>query len=272
MRAAVCGPPAVVNSTHQEPIHQETNNSMKRKVLLTGAAGRIGAFFRESYADRYDFVLTDQREPQETSGFPFTRADLSDFAAIRPLCEDVHTVIHLGADPRMDAPWESLLPSNVVGLYNVFESARQAGCRRVVFASSINAVWGYPPELQLRTDEPVNPANLYGATKCWGEAVARVYANAHNLSGLCLRFGAVQPRDSVIITTGHEWLDIVLTYEDCVRLIAAAVDAPDDLKFGVFNGISNNRHKRMDLRDTRALLGYDPQDDAFALAEAKQNE
>ncbi|MBX3000600.1 MAG: NAD(P)-dependent oxidoreductase [Caldilineaceae bacterium] len=245
---------------------------MKRKILLTGAAGRIGTFFRQTYADRYDFILTDQREPQETDGFPFTQADLSDFDIIRTLCDGVDTVVHLGADPRMDAPWESLLPSNVIGLYNVFESARLAGCRRVVFASSINAVWGYPSELQLRTDEPVNPANLYGATKCWGEAVARVYANAHNLSGLCLRFGAVQPRNSEIISPAHEWLDIVLTLEDCVRLIAAAVDAPDDLKFGIFNGVSNNRYKRMDLSDTRARLGYDPQDDSFVLAETKKNE
>jgi nucleoside-diphosphate-sugar epimerase len=243
---------------------------MKRKVLLTGAAGRIGTFFRQTYADRYDFVLTDQREPQETGGFPFTQADLSDFDAVRALCAGVDTVIHLGADPRMDAPWESLLPSNVVGLYNVFESARLAGGRRVVFASSINAVWGYPSDLQLRTDTPINPANLYGATKCWGEAVARVYANAHGLSGLCLRFGAVQRRDSEMLVPEHDWLDIVLTLDDCARLIAAAVDAPDDLKFGIFNGISNNRFKRMDLSDTRALLGYDPQDDAFVLAKEKE--
>lgn len=245
---------------------------MTRKVLLTGASGNIGSFFRTTYADRYDFVLTDVRPPKDAPDQPFTQADLSDFDAIRTLCDGVDTVVHLGADPRMEAPWESLLPSNVIGLYNVFESARQAGCRRVIFASSINAVWGYPPELQLRTDEPVNPANLYGATKCWGEAVARVYSNAHSLSSLCLRFGAVQPRTSEIITVGNEWLDIVLTYEDCVRLIAAAVDAPDDLKFGIFNGISNNRYKRMDLRDTCAILGYDPQDDAFVLAERKLNE
>ncbi|MEZ4835799.1 MAG: NAD(P)-dependent oxidoreductase [Caldilineaceae bacterium] len=255
-----------------EPIPPEREIHDPQSASYRRGLSSIGTVFRTTYADRYDFVLTDVRPPKDSHGQPFTQVDQSDFAAIRPLFEGVDTVIHLGADPRMDAPWESLLPNNVVGLYNVFEAARQAGCRRVVFASSINAVWGYPPELQLRTDEPVNPANLYGATKCWGEAVARVYANAHGLSGLCLRFGAVQPRDSQIITVGNEWLDIVLTYEDCARLIAAAVDAPDDVKFGIFNGISNNRYKRMDLRDTCAILGYDPQDDSFVLAEAKENE
>jgi hypothetical protein len=96
--------------------------------------------------------------------------------------------------------------------------------------------------------------------------VARVYANAHGLSALCLRFGAVQPRDSELIQPDHEWLDIILTFEDCVRLIADAVEAPDDLKFGIFHGVSNNRFKRLDLTDTRALLGYSPQDDSFILA------
>lgn len=242
---------------------------MKRTLLLTGAAGRIGTQFRRAYADRYDFILTDQETPAEPGNSRYIQADLSDFEAIRALCDGVDTIVHLGADPRMDAPWETLLPSNVIGLYNVFESARQAGCRRVIFASSINAVWAYPAEVQVRTDMPVNPANLYGATKCWGEAVARVYANAHGLSALCLRFGAVQPRDSAIIDPDHDWLDIVLTYEDCVRLIADAVEAPDDLKFGIFHGVSNNRYKRLDLTDTRALLGYDPQDDAFELAKSR---
>ena len=102
---------------------------MTRKVLLTGAAGKVGSFFVNAYVDAYEFVLTDIVEPAETKGAPFTQADLSDFDAVRPLCDGIDTVVHLGADPRMDAPWESLLPNNVIAAYNVFESARQAGCR-----------------------------------------------------------------------------------------------------------------------------------------------
>lgn len=244
---------------------------MTRKVLLTGAAGNIGTFFRTTYAAHYDFVLTDQQMIEETGGCPFTQADLSDFTAIRPLFDGIDTVVHLGADPRMEAPWESLLPSNVIGLYNVFEAAHQAGCRRVVFASSINAVFGYPADVQIHTDMLWNPINLYGATKCWGEAVARYYANAHGLSGLCLRFGAAQPRDSEMIDLDHPYIDIILTYDDCARLIAAAVDAPDDLSYGISHGVSNNRYKRMDIDDTRAILGYEPQDDAFVLAAQRQH-
>ena len=127
---------------------------MTRKVLLTGAAGRIGRFFHNAYTDVYDFSLTDIVEPAETKGAPFAQVDLSDFDAVRPLCDGIDTVVHLGADPSMDAPWESLLPNNVVATYNVFESARQAGCRRVVYASSINAVLGYPRDQQVHTSQP----------------------------------------------------------------------------------------------------------------------
>lgn len=242
---------------------------MSRRVLLTGAAGNIGTFFRQAYPDRYDYVLTDIRQPEGATEGPFTQADLSDFDAIRPLFEDIDTVIHLGADPSMEAAWESLLPNNVVAVYNVFECARQAGCRRVVFASSINAVLGYPTDVQMRTDHKLHPINLYGATKCWGEAVARYYATTHGLSGLCLRFGAAQPRDSDWIQLDNEWIDAILTYDDCARLIASAVDADDSLDFGIFHGVSDNRYKRMDISDTRQILGYDPQDDAFEIAEAR---
>jgi nucleoside-diphosphate-sugar epimerase len=249
---------------------------MTRKLLITGAAGRIGSFLTEQWRERYDLRLTDARQPKNTFGFPYTQADVSDFAAVRALCDGIDTVIHLGADPRMEAPWETLLPSNVIGAYNVFEAAHQAGCRRVVFASSINAVFGYPPDQQINTQMPVNPINLYGATKCWGEALARYYSNAHKMSSLCLRFAAVSyrpgqdPNYNNRYDVSHPYIDIILTMEDLTQLVTAAVEAKDDLLFGVFHGVSNNRWKRMDLTDTRAILGYDPQDDAFALAAAQQ--
>ncbi|MFZ1752969.1 MAG: NAD(P)-dependent oxidoreductase [Caldilineaceae bacterium] len=242
---------------------------MKRKLLLTGASGRIGSFFLKTYKDDYDFVLTDKREPAETHGYPFHLADLSDFAAVQALCEGVDTVVHLGADPSMEATWESLLPNNVIATYNVFEAARLAGCRRVIFASSINAVFGYPADVQVHREMPIFPINLYGATKCWGEALGRYYSATHRLSSICLRFGAVQPRDSSHIDLEHPYIDIILTWDDCARLIASAVNAADTISFGIYHGVSENRYKRLDISSARRELGYAPQDDAFAMAKAR---
>jgi len=236
------------------------------KVLITGAAGRIGSFLTEHLADRYAFVLTDIAPPTDLHAQPFVEADITDLDAMRALCQGIDTVVHLAADPNMEATWDSLLPRNIVGLYNVFQAAHEAGCRRVIFASSVNAVFGYPADVQVHTNMPVRPQNLYGATKCWGEAVARVYADVHGLSAICLRFGWVHERDSEEISPGHPYLDILLTYHDLAKLVAASIEAPDDLRYGVFHGVSNNRWKRLDISDAREQLGYEPEDDAFALA------
>lgn len=239
----------------------------KRKVLITGAAGRIGSFLTRQWVDRYDLVLTDIRTPADSHGFPFIQANLADFEAVVPLCQEVDTVVHLGADPSMQATWESLLPNNVIAVYNVFEAARRAGCRRVIFASSVNAVFAYPPDVQVTTTHhPVRPPNLYGASKAWGEAVAAYYGTQTPLSAICLRFGWVVDRNSPEIRVDHPYIDITLTYEDLTRLVTAAIEADDSLDYRVFHGVSNNRWKRLDISDAREILGYDPQDDAFELA------
>ena len=239
---------------------------MKRKVLITGAAGRIGSFITAQWVDRYDLVLTDVRTPKETFGFPFHQVNLSSFDDVRPLLNGVDTVVHLGANPSMEAPWDSLLPDNLISTYNVFESAHQAKARRVIFASSVNAVFGYDRDIQVKLDMPIRPINLYGATKVWGEGVASSYATSTDLSCISLRFGWVVDRDNPQIRPEHEYLDIAFTYEDLTLLVAGAIDAPDDLKLGVFHGISNNRWKRLDITESIRQLGYNPQDDAFAIA------
>lgn len=250
----------------------------KRKVLITGGAGRIGQFITRQWADTYDIALTDVKEPAETFGFPFVAADISDYDAIAPLCQGMDTVVHLGADPRMEAPWESLLPNNVIGTYNVFEAAHQAGCRRVVYASSVNAVFGYRDDLQVHTGMPVRPLNLYGATKCWGEALGCFYADQRGLSCICLRFGAVskRPGDDEAFNRRYRldapYIDLILTYEDLTQLVEKSIEAPDDVRFQVFHGVSNNRWKRLDISDARELIGYEPVDDAFEMARRNENE
>lgn len=238
---------------------------MKRKVLMTGAAGRIGSFLTVHLVDRYDFVLSDITPPAEPHGFPFAEANITDLEAMKKLCQGVDTVLYLAADPRMEAPWDSLLPNNLVGAYTIFQAAHEAGCRRVIFASSVNAVFGYPAEVQVHTNMPVRPLNLYGASKAWGEAVACFYADQRNLSAVCLRFGWVIDREELQVPLDHPWLDIVLTYHDLAKLVAASIEAPDELRFGVFHGVSNNRWKRLDIGDARKILGYEPEDDAFEL-------
>lgn len=239
---------------------------MTRKVLITGAAGRIGSFVTAQWLDKYDMVLTDIREPAESHGLPFHEVNLSEFEKIRPLCDGIDTVVHLGADPSMEASWESLLPNNVISTYNVFESAKQAGCRRVIFASSVNAVFGYPADVQVHMTQQVWPINIYGATKCWGEALGAYYASQTGTSIICLRFGWVVDRESEAIEESHPYLDIAFTYEDLTQLVTKSIEAPEDYSYRIYHGVSNNRWKRLNISNAREELGYSPTHDAFEIA------
>jgi uronate dehydrogenase len=240
-------------------------STSKQKILITGAAGRIGQRLLGHWHDRYDFALTDKRKPDTTYGFPFLEANLSDMEAVRPLFTGVHTVIHLANDAHTKASWESLLPNNIIANYNVFQLALEQGCQRVIFASSVNAVAGYPADVQVKTDMPVLPPNLYGATKAWGEALGRFYADQKGLSVMCLRLGWVTDRDNKRLVPDFPLLDIALTYNDLLRLFDACM-AATSVRFGMFHGISDNRFKRLDISDTRRILRYEPQDDAYLLA------
>ena len=110
---------------------------------------------------------------------------------MRLACEGVHTLVHLAAYPGVGAEfYDTLLNLNIIGAYNAFEAARRAGCRRLVVASSVHAVQGYRRHTSIEWDAPVYPESVYGATKCWGESLARVYSSQHNLSTICIRLGS----------------------------------------------------------------------------------
>ena len=238
---------------------------MKRqRVLITGAAGRIGSLLAQHWRERHELVLIDKHEPATTAPAPFLQCDLCDQDSLPALFEGIDTVIHLAADPNPNASWQSLLPNNIEATHNVLEAAADAGCHRVILASSLNAVAGYPADVQVTTTMPVAPANLYGATKAFGEAMGRYYADQRELSVLCLRLGAVIELNDARLVPGHPLLDSMLTRADLLKLYDACL-ASDDIHFGIFHGISDNRFKRLDISDTRSVLHYQPCDDTFVL-------
>lgn len=238
----------------------------KPKILITGAAGYIGSILTHRLTGYYNLVLTDIRQPKNLFNHSFIKADITDLDTIRDVCQNIDMVLHLAGDPDPMAPWESLLPRNIVGVYNIFQAAHEAGCQRVIFASSVNAVLGYPRDVQVHTNMPVRPPNLYGACKVWGEAIARFYADQKGLSCICLRLGSVLRREHEAIRLDKPIIDRILTLEDLTKLVVASIEAPNDLRFGIFHGTSDNRWKRFDISDARTVLGYRPEDDAFVLA------
>ena len=222
------------------------------RVLVTGAAGRIGSGFLSHVADRYLLRATDLPSSRVAAD-DFVPADLADPVGLARACEDVDTVVHLGADPRLDADWDSLLPNNIIGCRNLFEAALAAGVRRVVFASSVHAVSGYPADKQVSADDPVNPGNLYGVTKAFGGALGRFYAEQHGMSVIALRVGAFYEGDQAPDPNPHN--DFLHTAaDDLYRIMVRAIEVRG-VRFAVVNAISEQVAGRLDLTVTRDLLG-----------------
>jgi NAD+ dependent glucose-6-phosphate dehydrogenase len=235
-----------------------------RKVLVTGAAGRIGSVFSVYAADTYDLRLADRRlegleAPPVGEVIPLEIADLD---ACRAACQGVDAVLHLAADPGTGSGfYESYLDNNIKGVYNIFEAAREAGCRRLVYASSVQAIEGYPLDVQARTDGAVRPLNMYGACKAFGEATAHCYAYTHGLSSIAVRIGSFEYNQPQFNATARN-LSTFISARDLCQLFVRCIEA-ENVQFAIVHGVSDNRFKRMDLTTTKEAVGYQPQDDAF---------
>ena len=239
-------------------------------MLVTGAAGTVGSILRAHWGDRYRLRLADIRPCGELASHEeFARVDITDSAQMLEACFGMDVVVHLAANPGPGADfYGSLLSLNVVGAYNAFEAARGGGCSRLVFASSGQAMLGYrrhssgPP---IGWDAPVFPQNVYGATKCWGEALARVYADQHGLSCICVRLGS--PNFDQAGDWDPEEPHANISPRDTAQLFGRCVDA-EGVSFAIVPGTSRHRRSWMEVEDACRAVGYEPQNGtAFPRAE-----
>ena len=248
-------------SNAQLPTSQATP---PRRVLVTGAAGRIGSYFAEHSGAGYDLRLTDRafgaaREKLQTRG-ELMEGPLSDLDFLKRACAGIDTVVHLAGNADASAVWQDLLESNIIGTYNVLVAARAAGVRRVVYASSIHAVSGYAPDVQVKTSEPVNPGDLYGVSKCFGEALGRYVAEQEGMSVIALRISAFQPLAHVRQADSLKFIDCFVSRRDLDQLIRRSIEV-ENVRFAIVHCLSGNRFERLDISGARELLGYVPQDD-----------
>jgi uronate dehydrogenase len=244
------------------------------RVMLTGAAGTIGRGFRDEYAahfrDAYDLRIGVHSAGFRDSRFDdVVRLEIESCASLTQALDGVDVAVHLAANPDWDTEdfKDELLGPNIVGSYNVFEAARLAGVRRIVYASSVHAIMGYPLDVQAHEDGAPRADTLYGATKVFGEALCSSYAYLYGMSCVAVRIGAYVPddeRQKVVESDNPQLLDIVISQRDMAQLLHRAITAPASVGFAVVSGLSNNRFKRMSIERARTLLGYAPEDDAFA--------
>ncbi len=230
----------------------------KKRVLITGAAGRIGGMVAHLLEGQYNLRLHDVRPIPETLPAQDTViADIADYDAIAPALEGMDAVIHLAADPDTKASWESVRDRNIIGTYNVFEAARRAGVRKIVFASTNHVMGMYDRDQQwpVYAPQPVRPDSLYGVSKAFGETLGRYYCDQYGLSVICLRIGWLLPEPHDAIA---RWM--WLSPRDGAQAMWRAIES--ELPFGIFYAISQNGGRHWDITETMEKLGYRPEDDA----------
>lgn len=239
-----------------------------RRVLITGGAGSIGSGYAQWARDRYELTLLDLpgRFSEAIPGSArLVEGDITELESIRGAFDGIDTVIHLGGERLPWALWSSLLPANVVGTYNVIAAAVSAGCRRVVYASSVHAVSGYPAGSRVSEDDPVRPGDLYGVTKVFGEALGRYVSSSEALSFVALRIGAFRD-PSEINSPGAGWmLQDFTAPTDLYRLIDTVIEA-EALGFEIYNAVSANTFTRLPMEKAHEDFGYVPRFDAFQLS------
>ena len=225
-----------------------------KKLLITGAAGNLGHQLRLGLAHLAETIrlvdrlaITDLKPHEEAMCF-----DLTDLPAAEKAMQDVDALVHFGAAP-VEKPWAEILNSNIIGTYNIYEAARKAGIKRVIYASSLHSIGYYQLEDQLDAKAPHRPDSLYGVSKCFGEDLARLYFDKFGMESVALRiFSCVaEPKDRRMIWS---WL----SYPDLIRLVTASLLAPR-VGFTISYGLSDNKVKPVDNRFANHL-GYYPQD------------
>lgn len=231
-----------------------------KKLVLTGAAGRLGSYLREPLSKMCDeLVSTDIAAAPDTlfENETYVQADIADFDAVLALLEGADMVVHFGAIVD-EAPFETLLGPNFIGAYNIWESAHRQGLRRVVYASSIHAVGMHKKTDFIGIDAPHRPDTFYGLAKCFSEDLGSMYWDKRGLESVCLRIL------SCAQVTNPRAIGTWLSYDDLVQLVTRAIDAPVT-GFSIIYGVSNNDRAPVDNSKARHL-GYRPKDNAEQFA------
>ena len=246
------------------------------RVAITGAGGLIGQILQQHLSSTYETVGLDRRWPRR--GGRWRRVNLANAESAAVAIRGAELVIDLAADPSPTLPWKRAYRNNISTTFNVLEAARLAGVRRVVYASSNHVTGGYEREQpyaaivggrydqldpdaipRITTADPIRPDGPYGLSKAFGEAAGRWFADEYGLSVLCLRIGTVNQADR---PTDVRQFATLLTHRDLATLVTACLEAPGDLLYGVYYGVSGNTWRFWDIENARRELNYEPRDNA----------
>ncbi|MBT2732064.1 NAD(P)-dependent oxidoreductase [Carnobacterium sp. ISL-102] len=240
------------------------------KILITGAAGRIGRVLTTHLKKEHQLTLVDiafsDSDKELVKGTVTKKLDLSVLENWKDLLNEIEYVIHLAGDPSPEAKfYDSLLDLNYKIPHNLYlEASKNNFIKRIIFASSIHAVDAYPQNVQVATTDPVRPADLYGVSKVYLEGLASHYAFTTGLESIGIRIGAFRD-DDIPAKDDPGAMSDYLSSRDMCHLVDCCLRATLKQPFLLVNGVSNNTFPRLDIDQARVDIGYQPKDDGFKM-------
>ncbi len=233
----------------------------KPRILVTGPGGRIGPHIVSTLRDHFNVRLLDKTP---IAGEPDTiLTDLQGRDVLVQAMTGCQAILHLAAQAD-EAPFvEQLVQPNVIGTYNVFEAARLAHVKRVVFASTIQTV-GFNPERPVETTDLPRPVTTYACTKLLGEALGRFYHDAHGLEVVVVRIGWFQPYDSKLLRDNQACRERWLSPRDAAHIFTLALSKPG-IGYAIVFATSITETEIISRKSLHEVLGYTPVDDVREL-------
>ena len=176
---------------------QKGDYSMSR-YLVTGGAGFIGSHLTQALVQQgarvrvLDNFCTGRREniAHLADQIELIEGDIRDLDTVRYAMQGMDYVLHQAALPSVPRSIADPLTShhvNATGTLDVLIAAREAGVKRVVYASS-SSVYGNSPVLPKREDMPLAPISPYASSKLAGESYCQAFTHAYGLETVCLRY------------------------------------------------------------------------------------
>jgi len=227
-----------------------------KRLLITGAAGGLGRAMRSRMAKLADKIrLSDISDLGEAAAHEeLAPCDLGDADAVMRLMDGCDGVLHLGGISVEDT-FSKILNANIAGLYNLYEAARAHGQPRILFASSNHTIGYYRQDEHLDVKSPMRPDSLYGVSKCFGEALARLYFEKFGQETALVRIGSCFEKPK-----NHRMLSSWMSHADFEALIGRVFGAPM-LGCPIIWGVSDNDSVWWD-NSAAAYLGWRPKDNA----------